>query len=137
MWLVVVIVESRIRPHNYSIIPHSQLTHIAFITTLQNFHIDNLDILLRFLLIDTNILDPMDDVHTSDGATENSMFLVQPWGLLGCDEELRAVGIRACVSHTDRVRLVMLERRKLVDKFGAPDAFAPGTVAEGVAALSG
>lgn len=63
------------------------------------------------------------------------MPLVQPRGFLGRDEELRAIGVGARVGHADRVGLVVFERGELVAKFGTPDAFAAGAVAEGVAAL--
>lgn len=79
----------------------------------------------------------MDHVHAADRSPEYRMLLVQPRRLLRRDEELRAVGVGTGIGHADRVRLVVLERGKLVGKFRAPNALAPGAVAKRIAALIG
>lgn len=79
----------------------------------------------------------MHHVHAADCAPEYCMLLVQPRRLLCRDEELRSVGVGTSVGHADRVRLVVLERGKLVGKLRPPDALAPGAVAKRIAALSG
>lgn len=104
---------------------------------LQNLHINNLNILLRLLLIQPRILNPMHHIQPLHRAAKDRMFLIQPGRLLRRDEELGAVGVGARVGHADGIRLVVLERREFVGEFGAPDAFAAGAVAEGIAALGG
>ena len=63
------------------------------------------------------------------------MLLVQPRRLLRRDEELAAVCIQARIRHAHRIRLIVLQRAKLVLEFAAPDRFAASAVAEGVATL--
>ena len=102
---------------------------------LRNIDTDNLDILLRFLLVHPCILDPMHHVEPLHRPPENRMLLVQPGRPLRRDEELTAVRVRSRIRHTDRVRLVMLERREFVGEFFAPDAFAARPITERIAAL--
>lgn len=77
----------------------------------------------------------MDNIQPLDGSAEDRVLVVQPRRLLSRDKELRAVGVRTGICHTDCVRFVVLERGELVFKLFSPDTFATGTVAEGIAGL--
>jgi hypothetical protein len=42
-------------------------------------YIDDLDVLLRLLLVYTCVLDPMNDVEALDGSSKDGMLSVKPW----------------------------------------------------------
>lgn len=65
---------SFICPCYYNLILYNQLL-------LYNINIENLDILLRLLLVRPHILDLVDDIKPLCGATENCVLSIQP-GLL-------------------------------------------------------
>ena len=57
------------------------------------------DPLRGFARLGSEALDLLDDVHALDDLTEDDVLAVQPLGLGGAQEELRAVGVRASVGH--------------------------------------
>ncbi len=79
----------------------------------------------------------MNHIQALNRTPEDCMFLVQPRCLLGCNEELGTIGVRSCVGHTDRVRLIMLQSRELILKFLAPDRLAASAITEWIATLEG
>lgn len=106
------------------------------ITTLLDGDADDLDFLLRLLLVNPDVFDLMDHIQSLYRPPEDRVFFVEPGCLVyRCDEELRSVGVGPRISHTDRVRFVVLERREFVLEFLAPDTFSPGTVTERISAL--
>lgn len=74
---------------------------------LANGYVDDLDILLRLLLVHPSILDLVNNVKSLISPSENGVLLVQPKSLLGSDEELRSIGVRTSISHANSVWLVM------------------------------
>merc|ERR1712022_82837 len=59
------------------------------------------------------------------------MLTVEPVGLDGAEEELRAVGVGACVGHGQNAFTRVLQCEVLVLKLGAVDGLAAGTVVVG------
>ena len=66
---------SFICPYYCSLILYNQLL-------LYDINVENLDILLRLLLVRPHILDLVNDIKPLCGTTENCVFSIQP-GLLG------------------------------------------------------
>mmetsp|Transcript_7321 Transcript_7321/g.20636 ORF Transcript_7321/g.20636 Transcript_7321/m.20636 type:complete len:223 (+) Transcript_7321:17-685(+) len=84
----------------------------------------------------TEALDLLDKLLALDHLAEDHVAAVQPGGLDGGDEELRAVGVGASVGHRKQVGLVVLELKVLVVEAAAVDGLATAAVARGeVAAL--
>ena len=115
-----------------------RIPNIQRTVLLLNINIDDLDILKRLIrLIRLRVLDRMNRLQPSDGSPKNRMLLIQPRGSRRRDKELTPVRPRSSVSHTDRVRPIVLQIvTELVFKFFSPDAFASGTVSEGVSSLN-
>lgn len=65
----------------------------------RNANTDDLDIHLGLLLVGLAILDLVHDVQSLHRTTKDSMFVVKPWRLLRCDEELTAVGVGSRIGH--------------------------------------
>merc|ERR1711971_273349 len=62
--------------------------------------VDNLDLLHRLVTAGgLVILDLPDNIHAPDHLPKHHVSPVQPAGRLGCDEELRAIGILPRVGH--------------------------------------
>jgi hypothetical protein len=70
-----------------------------------------------------------DDIHTIYDLPKHHVPPVQPLRLGGADEELRAVGARAGVSHGEDARRGVLELEVLIVKLCAVDALAARAVA--------
>ena len=76
---------------------------------LANGYVDYLDVFFRLLLVHPGILDFVNNVKSLIDPSKDGVFPVQPRGLLGSDEELRAVGIWTSVGHANGVWLVVLQ----------------------------
>lgn len=69
-----------------------EATHLA--------RLDNHDVLLGTVARGLgDVLDDADNVHAFEDVSEHDVAVVQPRGLDGADEELRAVGVAAGVGH--------------------------------------
>ena len=60
------------------------------------------------------LLNLLDDIHTLDDGAEDGVLAIQPGGLDGADEELRAVGVGAGVGHGEDTRAGVLQGEVLV-----------------------
>ncbi len=65
-----------------------------------------------------------DTHHALQNFSENDVFAVQPWSLDGGDEELRAVGVFASVSHAEPASAVVLQLEVLIGETVSIDALA-------------
>mmetsp|Transcript_98178 Transcript_98178/g.253894 ORF Transcript_98178/g.253894 Transcript_98178/m.253894 type:complete len:229 (+) Transcript_98178:190-876(+) len=73
-------------------------------------------------------LDSCHDVHAVHNLPEDHVPTIEPLGLHGTDEELRAVGVGAGVGHAKESWAHVLELEVLVAELRAIDAFSTGTV---------
>lgn len=64
-------------------------------------------------------------------SAENDMLAIQPGCLGRADEELRSVGVRACVSHRQDQGAGMLKSKVLVGEFFSIDGLASSAVMVG------
>lgn len=76
-------------------------------------------------------LDLLDDIHALHDLAEDDVTLVQPGGLDGADEELRAVRVRSGVGHAQDSRAGVLQRKVLILELVAVDRLASGAVVVG------
>merc|ERR1719401_3379795 len=56
------------------------------------------------------------------------MLAIQPSSLNGAEEELRSVGVRACIGHGQDARTGMLQLEILVSEFRTINGFTTSTV---------
>lgn len=103
--------------------------------TLGDLNIYYFNVFFWLLLMHPCILNPVHHVQPLYGSAKNRMFLIQPWSFLRRNEKLRAVGVGACVSHTDRIRFIVFEGRELIGKLRAPYAFAASSIPKGITTL--
>jgi hypothetical protein len=74
-------------------------------------------------------LDLLHQVHASRHGAEHDVLAVQPGGLHGGEEELRAVGVGARVGHGQQAGAGVLQLEILVGELLAVDGFAASAVA--------
>ena len=89
-----------------------------------NGYVDYFNVFLRLLLVHPGILDFVNNVKSLKSPSKYGVLPVQPRRLLGSDEELGAVGVWTSVGHADGVGLVMLQGRKFVLEFLAPNTLS-------------
>ncbi len=77
----------------------------------------------------------LDDLHALDNAAEDDVLAVEPRGLDGAEEELRAVGAGASVGHGEHAGAGVLEGEVLVRELGAVDRLATRAVVVGEVTL--
>ena len=78
----------------------------------------------------------VDYILAVDYFTEDGVLHVQPRSRYSCDEELAAVGARACIGHRQKTRTVKgVTAHALIFEILAPDGFATAACASWVAAL--
>lgn len=114
------------------------------IAVLHYFYVENLDILLRFLLINSRVFDLVNHIQTLNGSAEDCMLVIKPWletismihnlinsktySLLGSYEKLASICIRSRICHTESVWFIMLQSAKLVLKFPPPDTLPTSSI---------
>ena len=76
-------------------------------------------------------LDLLHDVHTLGHGSEDDVLAVEPVGLDGAEEELRAVGVGAGVGHGQNARASVAQVEVLVRELLAVDGLAASAVAAG------
>ena len=105
--------------------------------TLLHIDINDLDILKRLIgLIRLHVLNRMNRLQPRNRPPKDRMPLIQPRRGRRRDEELASVRPGSGVGHAHRVRPIVLQIvAEFVFKLFPPDAFAPGTVSEGVPGL--
>ena len=78
-----------------------------------------------------------DNFHTFNNLAKDNVLAIQPRGLGGADEELRAVGVGTSVGHGQDTRSFVLQRKVLVSELFSVDAASTGAVvASKVASLA-
>lgn len=70
-----------------------------------------------FLFLLLHIFQLTNNTHTLQNLPKYNMFTIQMVCWLTEDEELWAICIRACICHTEKTRLVMLERNGWEKKY--------------------
>jgi hypothetical protein len=70
----------------------------------------------------------LDHIHAFDDGAEDDVFAVEPFGLGGTEEELRAVGTRTGVSHAENAWAGVLQSEVFVSELGAVDGLATGAI---------
>jgi len=76
-------------------------------------------------------------IHAFNDRAKYNVLAIQPSGLGGAEEELRAVGVRTSVGHGQNTRTSVLQGKVLVSKLGTIDGLAASAVVVGkVAALA-
>ena len=73
-------------------------------------------------------LDGLDDVHALDDGAEHDVLAVQPRGLVGAQEELRAVGVGAGVGHGKDSRASVLQLEVLILELHSVDGLVTSAV---------
>ena len=84
------------------------------------------DLLGRCAGLGADCLDFLDDVHTFDDDAEHDVLAIEPRGLDGAEEELRAVGSGASVGHRKDTRAGVLKLEVLIGELGPVDGLAAG-----------
>jgi len=97
-----------------------------FVSTLATVFDDNL--LGGFAALGAEGLDLLDNVHALDDLAEHDVLAVQPLGLGGANEELRAVGVGSSVSHGQDSRSGVLQLEVLILELVTIDRLASSTV---------
>jgi len=100
-----------------------------FVSTLATVFDDNL--LGGFAALRAEGLDLLDNVHALDDLAEHDVLAVQPLGLGGANEELRAIGVGSSVSHGQDSRSGVLQLEVLVLELVAVDGLSTGSVVVG------
>lgn len=76
-------------------------------------------------------LDLAHDIHAGQNLAEDNMTSVQPAGLLGCNEELRAIGVLASIGHAQPTGAIMLQLEVLILETFTVNGASAGTVTLG------
>lgn len=76
----------------------------------------------------TDGLHILNDILTRLYFTKDDMLAIKPAGNGGRDEELRAIGVFACIGHREHHRLAVLVIEILILKFAPVYALATGTI---------
>ena len=90
--------------------------------------IGNSDSLRRLARLRADSLDGLDNVHTLDNLAKDNVLAVEPRRLGGAQEKLRAVRVRASISHGQDARASVLQLEVLVSEFLAVNRLAAGAV---------
>lgn len=77
------------------------------------------------------VLDLRDHIHAVQHLAEHNVLTIEPRARHGGNEELRAVGVRAGVSHRKEAGAGVLELEVLVGEARAVDALAASAIAAG------
>ncbi|KNC33742.1 hypothetical protein FF38_09079 [Lucilia cuprina] len=72
--------------------------------------------------------DLLNNIHAFNDLTEDNVFVVQPSGLDGTDEELRTVGVGSSIGHRQNTGTGVLQGEVLISELVAIDGFTAGTI---------
>mmetsp|Transcript_13790 Transcript_13790/g.26294 ORF Transcript_13790/g.26294 Transcript_13790/m.26294 type:complete len:244 (+) Transcript_13790:238-969(+) len=102
----------------------------------KDIDIDDLDVLVGFLVCGVHALDRLEHIHAFRQPPEDRVLVVEPWTRNRSDEKLRPIRVRPRVRHAQHPRTVVAQvAMELVFEFTPPDALSTGTVSEGVTSL--
>merc|ERR1719270_2920627 len=76
-------------------------------------------------------LNGLDDIHALRHSAEDDVLAIEPLRLDRAQEELRAVGVRACVRHREDTWPCMLQREVLVGELLPVDRLSASPIACG------
>merc|ERR1711997_1315355 len=71
----------------------------------------------------------LDDVHALGNGAKDDMLAIEPLRLNCTEEELRAVGVRACVGHGENAWACMFEGEVFVSELAPTDRLSSSTIA--------
>lgn len=95
---------------------------------LQSTTISDNNLLVCLARLGTVTFDFFNNIHAFNNLTEDNVFVVQPSGLDGTDEELRTVGVGTSVGHGQNTGTGMLQGEVFISKLVAIDGFATGAI---------
>lgn len=76
-------------------------------------------------------LDLAHNIHAGQNLAEDNVTSVQPAGLLGCNEELRAIGVLASIGHAQPTGTIVLQLEVLILEAFTVNGASAGTVTLG------